>query len=210
MRTSSRATAILVFHEVELLDVALAASILSSAGRKWNFRPFKITAVAERVERIETRSQIHLAAVHSLAESPNPEIVIVPGGYGARRALEEPAILAWLKRVGPGASEILAVGAGVLLLGRAGLLDDTDISVSAESAVLLRDLAPTARPDLSRPWRSSGRIVSAPTSFGAAHGALHLVKKLLGEKHAREIERDLGLEMSSPAETLEIVFPPKP
>lgn len=209
MRTSSRATALLLFHEVELLDVALTASILTSAGRKWNFRPFKITAVAESVGRIETRSQIHLEAVRSLAESPNPEIVIVPGGYGARRALDDPAILEWLQHAGTGASEILAIGAGVLLVGKAGLVTDTNVAVTSESAALLRELSPSSRPDLSSPLCVSGRVVSAQTSLGAAQGALHLVKKLLGEKHAREIERELGIQASAPTETLEIVLPPK-
>lgn len=208
MRTSSRATALLLFDEVELLDVALPASILSSAGRKWNFRPFKVTAVAERVSRIETRSQIHLEATHSLADSPNPEIVIVPGGYGARRALDVPAIVSWIEHVGATASEILALGAGVLLLGRAGLLADLDVAVTSETAVLLREISPTSRPELSRPWCASGRIASARTPFGGAQAALHLVKKLLGDKHASEIERDLGLEARGPAETLEIVLPP--
>ncbi|HEY3254455.1 MAG TPA: hypothetical protein VGJ91_10915, partial [Polyangiaceae bacterium] len=64
MRTKPYATAIALFNEVELLDVAGPIGVLSSAGRQWNFQPFKIDLVARRAGPIATRSALSLEATH--------------------------------------------------------------------------------------------------------------------------------------------------
>lgn len=193
MRTSSRETALLLFPEVELLDVALAVSVLSRAGRNWNFRPFKIVPVAEHPGLVETRSQVRVEATRALSECPEPELVIVPGGYGARRALERPGVVAFLERARK-AEVFLALGHGVLLLARAGLCADTDVAASPETAGLLSEIEPTCRTHGDDPWRRSGRIASARTAIGAAHLALDVVAQAIGDKQARLVAAEIGLE----------------
>ena len=47
MRTKARRVIVVVFDEVELLDVAAPLEVLSTAGRRWNFRPYKVEVVAQ-------------------------------------------------------------------------------------------------------------------------------------------------------------------
>src|SRR6187431_57341 len=102
MRTKPYATAIALFDEVELLDVAGPISVLSGAGRQWNFQPFKIDLVANRTGPIATRSALTLEATHIAATHPGCECLIVPGGYGARHAAKDAEFLAWLERATSG------------------------------------------------------------------------------------------------------------
>ena len=67
MRTKPYATAIALFDEVELLDVAGPVSVLSGAGRQWNFQPFRIDLVANGVGPVTTRSELSLHATHATA-----------------------------------------------------------------------------------------------------------------------------------------------
>src|SRR6478752_7559772 len=98
MRTKPYATAIALFDEVELLDVAGPLSVLSEAGRQWNFKPFKIDLVGSRVGPIATRSALTLQATHPSATHPGGECLIIPGGYGARQIADDAEFLAWLSQ----------------------------------------------------------------------------------------------------------------
>src|SRR5688572_11207734 len=86
VRTSSRNLAVLLFDEVELWDVASVMHVTALAGRHWNWRPFRLTTAAVAPGLIETRSQVRLEAAFGLESCPAPEILFVPGGYGARLA----------------------------------------------------------------------------------------------------------------------------
>jgi putative intracellular protease/amidase len=132
MRTKPYRTAIAVFDEVELLDVTGPVSVLSAAGRQWNFQPFKIDLVANGVGPVTTRSALTLHATHEFAHHAGTECLIIPGGYGARRAAEDEALLAWLRRSAAEAEFVAAIGNGVLLLAKAGLLDRVQVAAGAD------------------------------------------------------------------------------
>jgi transcriptional regulator GlxA family with amidase domain len=201
MRTSSRTVAVLLFAEVELLDVAGPLQVLTMAGRAWNYRPFKVLTLAAAPGAIETRSQLSIEALVPLSECRDPEIVIVPGGYGARRALDSPDIVEWLAHAGGAASHVLATGNGVLLLAKAGLIEGADVSVPRDAAELLSELCPSARPDADARWRESGRMLTAATAAGAMDAALQLVARMVGRKQAQAVASALGIAWSDPSST---------
>jgi transcriptional regulator GlxA family with amidase domain len=89
MRTKARRVVVVVFDEVELLDVAAPLEVLSTAGRRWNFRPYKVEVAAQQAGLVSTRNQMRIEAATRLADAAPAEIVIVPGGYGARRFAED-------------------------------------------------------------------------------------------------------------------------
>ena len=70
MRTSSRSLAVILFDEVALLDISAPLEVLTTAGRNWNFRPFKIFTVAAAAGRIKTPCQIELTANGSFESCP--------------------------------------------------------------------------------------------------------------------------------------------
>jgi transcriptional regulator GlxA family with amidase domain len=193
MRTSSRSLAIVLFDEMALLDVAAPLEVLTTAGRVWNFRPFKVFPVAAAPGTLKTPSQLGLTATHTFGECPEPEVLLVPGGYGARRSLADESVVHYLRDAGARASLLFAVGNGVLLLARAGLLASSDVSVTAEIGERVQEIDGSVRPDTSARFRRSGRFVTASTPAGAAEAALQVVAELLGKKQAVAVAATLGL-----------------
>jgi transcriptional regulator GlxA family with amidase domain len=185
--------AVILFDEVELLDVAGVAAVLGAAGRQWNYRPFKIVPVGKVTGRVDTRSQIRIEAASTLGDCPKPELVVVPGGYGARRAVTDTEMVDYLRNVAPSVTQFVCVGNGALLLASAGLTADLDVAVPAEIAASLTELSPTTRPDTVARFRESGKVLSAGAAAGAMDAALHLVSKLLGKKQAETVALSLGL-----------------
>jgi transcriptional regulator GlxA family with amidase domain len=200
MRTSARGVAVIVFDEVELLDVAAPLQAFAVAGRHWNWRPYKVFIVARAPGRIETRSQVVLEAAYGLDECPPAELLVIPGGYGARRALDDASLIEWLRARSAAAELVGSVGWGGLLAARAGLADNADIALPREAAELLGEVAPTARAASSAERLvDAGRLVSAAESGAALDLGLQLVARTLGEKLALATAHKLAHEWTTGA-----------
>jgi transcriptional regulator GlxA family with amidase domain len=215
VRTSSRNFAILLFDEVELWDVAGVMQVASLAGRHWNWRPFRLIPTAIEAGLVETRSQLRIEAKVALLDCPAPEILLIPGGYGARRAAQNEHITAWCAKVWPDVELTLAIGAGVSVLGAAGLLDDTEVAVSNETRQWLAPSLPKTRLEESERIVASraGKLLTVASGTQAVDLGLAVVERFLGAKAASSLRVNLGqppaltrLEIADP---LKITLPPR-
>lgn len=194
MRTSSRNFAVLLFDEVELWDVAAIMQVASSAGRHWNWRPFRMIPTALQAGLVETRSQLRLEATVALEDCPAPEVVFVPGGYGARRAAENAAVTAWCARVCESAELTLAIGAGAVVLGAAGLLSGKEIAATQESLEWLTAALPNTHVKESDAIvvTGNGKIMTAARSTHGVELGLAAVERFLGAKLTANLRGSLG------------------
>jgi transcriptional regulator GlxA family with amidase domain len=208
MRTKPYQAAIALFNEVELLDVAGPISVLSSAGRQWNFQPFKIDLVANRAGAITTRSALTLEATHGAATHPGCECLIIPGGYGARRAAADAEFLAWLRRATSAAELVAAIGNGVWLLAQTGLLGEEEVAASPDLAAEIAELCPSARPNSRDALCSSGKFLSAQKSALALDLSCEIVAHCFGKKLASSLSAALGIDWSGELGALDIVAGP--
>lgn len=210
MRTSSRNLAVVLFDEVELLDVASVMQVASLAGRHYNWRPFRLLTVARDAGLVETRSQLRLEARFSFDTCPEPELLFVPGGYGARRAAEDPATLAWCRKVAPGAAMTLALGAGVAVLGAAGLLEGASVATTSEARAWLGPSLPNTRLDEPQPIVAAqdGKLLTAASSGHGVELGLALVERQLGKKLAAAVRAQLGSAVAR-LELPAITLPPR-
>jgi transcriptional regulator GlxA family with amidase domain len=205
MRTKPYATAIALFEEVELLDVAGPIAVLSGAGRQWNFQPFKIDLVASRLGPVSTRSALTLMATHDAATHEGCECLIIPGGYGARRAGQSAELLSWLRRAASSAEVVAAIGNGVWLLAEAGLLAGEEVAVSPDLAADIRALSPSARPNSRDALCTSGKFLSARKSALGLDLCCEIVARCFGKKLASTLSAELGIDWSGELGALEIV-----
>ena len=208
MRTKPYATAIALFNEVELLDVAGPISVLSGAGRQWNFQPFKLDLVANHAGLVSTRSALTLTATHSAAAHTGCECLLVPGGYGARHAAEDAEFLAWLRRATGGAQIVAAIGNGVWLLAQAGLLGDEEVAASPDLAAEISVLCPGARPNSKDALCISGKFLSARKSALGLDLSCEIVAHCFGKKLASSLSAELGIDWSGELGALDIVSGP--
>ncbi len=205
MRTKPYQTSIALFDEVELLDVTGPLSVLSAAGRQWNFQPFKVELVASERSSVRTRSGLALDATRACAESASVECLIIPGGYGARRAAEHAGFLDWLRRAAAEAELVAAIGNGVWILGQAGLLDDVEVAVSPDLATDLQALCPTAKSNARDRVCTSNKFLSARASALGLDLACEIVARCFGKKLASTLSSSLGIDWAGELSSIDIV-----
>src|SRR5207253_6294319 len=112
---------------------------------------------------------------------PNPDIVVVPGGWGTRDLLEDDRILAWLRGAHETSKWTTSVCTGSLLLGAAGILD----GLRATSHWLeLESLAGYGAKPVEDRVVAEGKVVTAAGVSSGLDMALWLTGQIAGEEFA--------------------------
>ncbi len=141
--------AILIFDEVEVLDFAGPFEVFSVTGLRGPAEaPFNVYTVAEKADPISARNNLRVTPRYTLENSPPPDIVAIPGGFGAHRwpqaMTHNKAVLEWVQEQHKRTELTPSVCTGSLVLARAGLLDGLQATTHHASYERLAAFAPTA------------------------------------------------------------------
>jgi putative intracellular protease/amidase len=151
--------------------------------------------VADRVGRVPTQgTSVALLAGSTLDDVPTPDIVVVPGGLGIRRLVEDEAALAWVAAAHETSEWTTAVSTGSVLLAAAGVLEG-DATTHWLATDLLEEQGAHAVP--GRIVRS-GKVLTAEGAVAAVEVALDLVARLRGAEESARIREELDLEALGP------------
>lgn len=205
MRTRPYRLAIIAFDEMDLLDVAGTLEVFSSAGRKWNWRAIKAELVSSVAGVRSTRAQLQVGPAQAFDACPDPELVLIPGGYGARLALEDQSLIDYLARVRAGLTLTLTVGLGTLVAARAGLLQGCEVAVTAALEGELRALDPSIVARTDARTLAGPRCITAAQNGSAVDLGLEVVARLLGKSQATGTARELGYPWGTETLSVEIL-----
>ncbi|MCU0545508.1 MAG: DJ-1/PfpI family protein [Oscillatoriaceae cyanobacterium Prado104] len=189
----ARQVVIFMFDDVEVLDFAGPFEVFSVTSElNKEERPFAVLTVAEHQTLVSARNGLRIEPDCSISDCPPPDILIVPGGIGTRKLIDNSAVISWIKECAPTAELVLSVCTGSLLLAKAGLLEGLTATTHHQALELLKELAPHTTVVGDRRFVDNGKII---TSGGIAAGidmSLYVVGKLLGsaaaEKTANHME----------------------
>jgi transcriptional regulator GlxA family with amidase domain len=187
-----RILAILIFDEVEVLDFCGPFEVFSVVNEITNSPAFNVVTVAENARPILTRGGLSVNPHYRIADCPQPDLLLVPGGQGTRKEMHNRALIDWIKQVSEKAELILSVCTGALLLANAGLLDGLETTTHHGAIDLLRQTASKTTVHADRRFVDNGRVVCSAGIAAGIDMSLHVVGRLLGldgaEKTARQME----------------------
>jgi transcriptional regulator GlxA family with amidase domain len=185
----TRTVGILIFDDVEVLDFCGPFEVFSVAGRRHCRELFRAVTVAETRAPVRGRGGLSINPEHSLSECPPLDIVVVPGGYGTRREVNNTAMIEWIRNRAEHAEALLSICTGALLVGRAGLLDGRDSTTHQGALDLLRETVPATRVHADRRVVDNGRVIVAAGISAGIDASLYVVSRLHGRDCAAETAR---------------------
>ena len=123
-----RRVGIIIFPEVEVLDFCgpyevLAVTRLHEERRRDEPSPFELLLVAEQTGAVTASGGLKVLPDCTLANCPSLDVLVVPGGWGTRREINNKSLIDWIAQRGRQVETLASVCTGAMLLGRAGLLD---------------------------------------------------------------------------------------
>jgi transcriptional regulator GlxA family with amidase domain len=181
-----RTVHILLFDAVEVLDFAGPFEVFAAAGRDG---AFTVRTVAESTNPIRATGGLTVTPDLALDDAPPAEVLVIPGGTGARTAMHQSAVLDWIRAAAPEAEVVLSVCTGALILARAGLLDGRTATTHHTALDALADLAPKTSVVADRRFVDNGSVVTAAGVAAGIDAALHIVRRLAGDAHAEDTAR---------------------
>ncbi|OBB60104.1 glutamine amidotransferase [Mycobacterium sp. 852013-51886_SCH5428379] len=124
-----------------------------------------------------------VGATHSFAETPAPDILLVPGGMTTTEHARDEALLAWIRSAHATTTWTTSVCSGSLILAAAGVLDGLRATSHWLMVPMLKTFGVTPVGD-ERVVRE-GKIVTAAGVSAGIDLAMWLTGEIAGEAHAK-------------------------
>ncbi|MFF2042699.1 DJ-1/PfpI family protein [Kitasatospora sp. NPDC058170] len=184
----------LLFDEVEVLDMGGPFEVFSTAGRlarTADDRPLlRVLTVAASDRPVRARGGLRVVADHTLAEDPPFDVLVVPGGVTT--AVESDRdVLDWLARRRQTSALTFGICTGAFLLAATGALDGRPATTHWEDQEELARRWPDIRVRTDVRWVDDGDLVTSAGISAGIDASLHIVGRLFGEDLARRTARQM-------------------
>jgi transcriptional regulator GlxA family with amidase domain len=189
-----RKVGILVFHEVDVLDFCGPFEVFSVTRLDEDLRlkepsPYEVTLVAEKKEPVVATGGLKVLPDHRLEDCPPLEVLVVPGGWGTRREMNNDRLIAWVAERGHQVTTLTSVCTGSLLLGKAGLLDGKRATTHWRILEEMRKLFPAVNVIEDQHVVEEGNVITSAGISAGIDMALRVVSRHYGEAVARATAR---------------------
>jgi cyclohexyl-isocyanide hydratase len=186
---TERLIGMLIFPRLTQLDMTGPYEVLARLPNT------KVHLVAHTIAPVTTDRGMQIVPTVTLADCPQLDLVMVPGGPGQQDLMEDAVVLDFLQKQAAGAKYVTSVCTGSLVLGAAGLLKGKRATCHWAAIEHLRPLGATP---VSERVVMDGNII---TGAGVASGidfALAVAAILEGEEVAKQIQLQIEYDPSPP------------
>ncbi|WP_420974543.1 DJ-1/PfpI family protein [Bacillus thuringiensis] len=188
---------IFLFNEVEVLDFAGPFEVFSVTEVNEE-KPFTVYTVSENGEMITARNGLKVQPDYSIENLPPVDILIIPGGLGARKyEIKNEIVIKWIRQQMKEVKLMTSVCTGALLLAKAGLLEGLKATTHWASIEKFKNEFQNVEVIENVKFVDEGHIITSAGISAGINMAFHIVKNLLGvqvaEDTAKRMEYDISL-----------------
>ncbi|MFB5576119.1 DJ-1/PfpI family protein [Bacillus cereus] len=189
---------IFLFNEVEVLDFAGPFEVFSIT-KVHEEKPFTVYTVSQNGEMITARNELKVKPDYSIEDLPPVDILIIPGGKGAREnEVKNDIIINWVRQQMKEVKLMTSVCTGALLLAKAGLLEGLKATTHWASIQTFKKDFPNVEVMENVKFVDEGHIITSAGISAGINMSFHIVKNLLGveiaEETAKSMEYDIDLQ----------------
>ena len=187
---------IVIFDNVEVLDFCGPFEVFSAARlddnrRREELSPFEVLVVAENKEPVTATGGMRVIPNWVFETCPKLDILVVPGGWGTRKEIENEAMIKWLRHRASEVETLTSVCTGSMLLGFAGMLEGLQATTHWRSLDWMRDSFPAVEVQYDKHVVEAGRVITSAGISAGIDMALTVVARYCGEQVARETARHM-------------------
>lgn len=190
-------TGILIFPDAEELDFVGPWEVLTAAAQFGPGQGDRVVTIAERKEPVRCAKGLRVVPDHDFGDAPALDVVLVPGGQGTRREVNNPVLIEWLRKTAASCRWVTSVCTGALLLHEAGPARGKRVTTHWAFVPTLRERGEVEVLERIR-WVRDGNLVTAAGVSAGIDMALWLVGQLHGPEHARTVQRYIEYDPAPP------------
>ena len=191
MRLVKKNVGIFIFDLVEVLDFSGPYEVFSCARLEKKSsasilnlpKAFNVFTFSEKKKYISAQGGLKVRSDFMLKNCPSLDILIIPGGIGTRKLLENKKILNWL-RLRQNVDIIASVCTGSLLLAKAGLLEGKNATTHWGALKLLKKISPKTNVVSKNKYVFDTYYTSAGVATGIDM-SLNIIENIFGKTIAK-------------------------
>jgi transcriptional regulator GlxA family with amidase domain len=187
---------ILLFPGAEELDWAGPLEVFGMAAK--TLEDVRVVTVAENLEAVACFNGLRVLPDYDFRTAPQIDVIVVPGGHGTRKQVDNPILTSWLAEIAPGCRWVASVCTGTLLLHGADLLDGKRVTTHWGFIDEMRKRAPEVTVVEDVRYVRDGNLVTAAGVSAGIDMSLWLVGQLWGVDHARGTQRFMQYDPAPP------------
>ncbi|MEB9612424.1 DJ-1/PfpI family protein [Bacillus cereus] len=189
---------IFLFNEVEVLDFAGPFEVFSVTEVNGE-KPFTVYTVSENGEMITARNGLKVQSDYSIENLPLVDILIIPGGLGARKyEIKNEIVIKWIRQQMKEVRLMTSVCTGALLLAKAGLLEGLKATTHWASIEKFKNEFQNVEVIENVKFVDEGHIITSAGISAGINMAFHIVKNLLGVHVAEDTAKRMEYDISFP------------
>jgi transcriptional regulator GlxA family with amidase domain len=189
-------TGIVVFEDVEVLDFCgpfevFSVTRLNEQRRREEPSPFNVFLVAETKSLLVAAGGMKVFPDYDLDDCPALDILVVPGGWGTRKEMNNERLLRWIADRSRQVKILTSVCTGALLLGKAGLLDGKRATTHWRSLDWMQELFPKTHVEKQLHFVEDGTLFTSAGISAGIDMALKVVARYFGDAIARATAKNM-------------------
>jgi len=190
---------IVLFNDIEVLDFCgpfevFSATRLNEEKRRDEPSPFEVFLIAETLPYVTTTGGMKVIPQYSFENCPRLDVLVVPGGWGTRKELNNPIMLEWLRCRAAEVETLTSVCTGSMLLGFAGLIDGLHATTHWRSLDWMQNSFPKVKVEYEQHVVVDGRVF---TSAGISAG-IDMALKVVARYYGEDVAQATALHMEYP------------
>lgn len=197
-----RTIGILIFDDAEELDFVGPYEVFTMSNemlaRSEGRRPDKVLLISETGKTVTCAKGMRVEAHCGIADAPKLDVLLVPGGMGTRREVENKPLLGWIADVAKACEWVTSVCTGSMMLTAAGPARGKRVTTHWAFIDTLRKREEASEVLEKVRYVRDGNVV---TSAGVSAGidmALWLTGQMHGEDHARFTQTGMQYDPAPP------------
>jgi transcriptional regulator GlxA family with amidase domain len=160
--------------------------------------PYRISIIGLSTVRFVTESGLCFEAHSTLAATPPPDTLVVPGGSGLREPRANQAITAWLRQHASTCRRIASICTGIYGLAPSGLLDGRRVTTHWRFARDVAQRFPALQVDDDALYARDGPYYTSAGITAGIDLSLALIEEDLGPRLALAVARELVVYLKRP------------
>ena len=170
-----------LFEGFELLDVFGPLEMFGLAADH-----FEIRLISETGGVVASHQGPKSVCDDSFQSAPAIDVLLVPGGIGTRREVNNPVLLDWLNERSKQAELVASVCTGSALLAKAGVLDGLRATSNKLAFAWAASQSEKVQWQQQARWVEDGKVFSSSGVSAGIDMALAVIAKLVGEQAAED------------------------
>lgn len=181
---SIRTLGVLLFPEFETLDVFGPLEVFGMVPDK-----IKVMMLSEEQGLVKSAQGQSIWVDSSCNDAPKLDILLIPGGIGTRREVNNPALIHWIKDRATKAELTLSVCTGAALLAKAGVLHGRKATTNKLAFNWVAQQDPNVNWIKKARWVDDGSVVTSSGISAGIDMSLYIISRLFGSSLRDELAK---------------------